>query len=1173
MPQGTQTVINVSVSSGSTVPALLQLPDDYGSTSINYPLIVFLHGRGESGSNLANIYNSAGAGGPAYFIGQGTWPSSFTNPRDGQSYKFIVVSPQAPGSNNAIGDTQLNFIFNNLVANYRVNINRIYLMGISGGGQAVVHWVGRYAGSRNRNIAAAIPASAEIGQPSQAMIDAYVADGIRIWGIGDAQGGDGLGTQTRVFSTGNFGGNGGSVTVPAGYGNRFTSYSGGHCCWGPRMNPTYTESIVPYYGGGAVNMNMYEWMLQFEQSGTTTTTTTTTSTSTTTTTTASPSTTTTTTSSGSTTTTTTVAPTTRTINVNIYGSASYVNSAWNNWQVTGSPTNATSGNFTFSTGGSSGITAVLSQQNSYSDNGPSYPVTVMPQVVGRDASWSQSSRTLTFNGLDNSKTYDFSFLGTRSNNNQFTRYTIGATTIQIATDVNYTNLATFTNIVPSAGQVVLTMVASVAGAYNYINGFTITEKTSGGGGNTAPTANAGADQAITLPTSSVSLSGSGSDSDGTIASYAWTQVSGTSATITSPSSQNTTITGLSTAGIRVFRLTVTDNGGATGTDDVQITVNSGNTAPIANAGSNQTITLPTSTATLTGSGSDSDGTITGYAWTQISGTTVTITTPSSQNTTVTGLSATGLYTFRLTVTDNGGLTGTSDVTIQVNPQAIAGDDYITQVGVGEYYTCYVTNKGFVYGTHWGGYLGLNRDVTARHLLNQNVSTPLTDVVDCDGNQYTCMVRTGAGNVYTIRKDNANGGREGTTAWATDYLGNSFTGTSKVYGAFTSFMAIKNGIPYIFGASNFLGLTGWNGNPQPLPVPAGRTVTQLQVMEMNNNPSQNQGVVMALLDNGTVILYTKNGNGAYTTVSGLTGVKHIGAITQFCYIAATDTNIFAWGQFTDMVGLPLGTQTPTSILATFTAAGLRMPLKQIQPNWTCAYFLDSKNDGYGIGDNVHGNLGTGVQLADWKNHTYNGVPGSAAYAWDFRRGEVPQTSAVQIPGKWRKLFSSGNLANQAYGLDMGNNLYSWGRNKANALGNALAVSNADTYPEWGNVPFPKIVTPLNITWPTGGGPAFSIPSTNLAPQAFAGVNQYINKTSTTLVGLGHQQGGSISTYAWTKISGPTGGTIASPSAATTNITALRPGTYVFRLTVTGTYGTANHDVSIYVRGMSLNLRKL
>src|SRR5207247_1386683 len=46
--------------------------------------------------------------------------------------------------------------------------------------------------------------------------------------------------------------------------------------------------------------------------------------------------------------------------------------------------------------------------------------------------------------------------------------------------------------------------------------------------NLSPTANAGADISITLPTNTANLSGSGSDPDGTIASYQWTKISGPS---------------------------------------------------------------------------------------------------------------------------------------------------------------------------------------------------------------------------------------------------------------------------------------------------------------------------------------------------------------------------------------------------------------------------------------------------------------------------------------------------------------------------------------------------------------------------------------------------------------------------------------------------------------------
>src|SRR5450755_1273430 len=172
------------------------------------------------------------------------------------------------------------------------------------------------------------------------------------------------------------------------------------------------------------------------------------------------------------------------------------------------------------------------------------------------------------------------------------------------------------------------------------------------------TANAGANQTITLPTSSVTLDGSAST--GTITSYTWTKVSGPNTpTITTPNAVTTTVTGL-VQGTYVFQLSV--NAGAS-TSQVTISVNPV-PPPVANAGTNQTITLPASGVTLSGIGST--GSITSYAWTQVSGpNTAVITSPAAVTTTVTGLIQ-GTYVFRLSV--NAGIS-TSQVTVTVNPPA------------------------------------------------------------------------------------------------------------------------------------------------------------------------------------------------------------------------------------------------------------------------------------------------------------------------------------------------------------------------------------------------------------------------------------------------------------------------------------------------------------------------
>ena len=90
--------------------------------------------------------------------------------------------------------------------------------------------------------------------------------------------------------------------------------------------------------------------------------------------------------------------------------------------------------------------------------------------------------------------------------------------------------------------------------------------------NSQPTANAGVDITLTLPTNSATIAGSGNDPGGSIASYSWTQVSGGTATITNGSSPSVTVSNL-TEGVYIFRLTVTDNDGNPASDDVKVIVN------------------------------------------------------------------------------------------------------------------------------------------------------------------------------------------------------------------------------------------------------------------------------------------------------------------------------------------------------------------------------------------------------------------------------------------------------------------------------------------------------------------------------------------------------------------------------------------------------------------------
>jgi ribosomal protein L14 len=185
--------------------------------------------------------------------------------------------------------------------------------------------------------------------------------------------------------------------------------------------------------------------------------------------------------------------------------------------------------------------------------------------------------------------------------------------------------------------------------------------------NLPPSANAGSDRSITLPTSYTTLTGSGSDIGGTITGYQWTKISGPSgASIVNPASATTQVNML-LAGEYQFQLTVTDNSGATATDQVQVTVNPApNVIPVVNAGADVVITLPSSVVSLAGNASDADGTIASYQWIKISGPAATIANSGSATTAVNDL-AEGVYQFQLKVTDNSGATATDEVQVTVYP--------------------------------------------------------------------------------------------------------------------------------------------------------------------------------------------------------------------------------------------------------------------------------------------------------------------------------------------------------------------------------------------------------------------------------------------------------------------------------------------------------------------------
>jgi serine protease len=193
-----------------------------------------------------------------------------------------------------------------------------------------------------------------------------------------------------------------------------------------------------------------------------------------------------------------------------------------------------------------------------------------------------------------------------------------------------------------------------------------------------PVANAGADQTV-LSSAVVTLDGSGSyDPDGTIASYEWLQIAGAGVKLSGANTAAPSFSPTYVPGTLSFKLTIKDNSGQSASDTVNITVA---TIPVAKAGQDRFV-LPESVVSLNGTGSyDPDGTIVNWQWQQISGDPVSL---AAADTSVANFTApsSGSFGFRLTVTDNNGLTGLGTVNIRVNQPPIpdAGADITVETG-------------------------------------------------------------------------------------------------------------------------------------------------------------------------------------------------------------------------------------------------------------------------------------------------------------------------------------------------------------------------------------------------------------------------------------------------------------------------------------------------------------
>jgi hypothetical protein len=222
------------------------LPKGYveGSTE-TYPLIVSLHGLDELGNGTTQLPEILDDGIPMY-ITQHQFPETVTV--DGKTSSFIVILPQFVAWPVA---TDVDDVISYAVQHYRVDLNRIYLTGLSMGGGATWDYATNNTGYASKLAAIFVVAGAKaINAQGAAVIASANLPVFATHNLGDP-----MIPDTVTINNVNLINSSVPPPIVKAYDTIFNA--SGHDAWTKSYNPS------TIYSDG---LNAYQWMLQFSRS-------------------------------------------------------------------------------------------------------------------------------------------------------------------------------------------------------------------------------------------------------------------------------------------------------------------------------------------------------------------------------------------------------------------------------------------------------------------------------------------------------------------------------------------------------------------------------------------------------------------------------------------------------------------------------------------------------------------------------------------------------------------------------------------------------------------------------------------------------------------------------------------------------------------------------------------
>jgi dienelactone hydrolase len=159
------------------------VPPGYEAGTAKHPIILFLHGAGESGDGVTNLFGPMTAHGPAKLIDQGD-----TYFADGE---FLVFVPQSPGWWD---QNQIHNFLGYIAANFRVDPRRVYITGLSMGGGGT--W--NYAAARPGRATAVLPICGAAGPGNGMPFVGVPTWAFHSWGDGTVLRGESIGWVDNI---------------------------------------------------------------------------------------------------------------------------------------------------------------------------------------------------------------------------------------------------------------------------------------------------------------------------------------------------------------------------------------------------------------------------------------------------------------------------------------------------------------------------------------------------------------------------------------------------------------------------------------------------------------------------------------------------------------------------------------------------------------------------------------------------------------------------------------------------------------------------------------------------------------------------------------------------------------------------------------------------------------